>query len=182
MKIILNTISVPAYAVFVTFLITLGLFPAIAPASIESAKFCDSDATRFNNDLFIPFMFFLFNLFDFAGRISAERYSFGMTAENIWIPATSRVVFFPLFFSCNITNTQLPVLFHNDAFPIIFLILFAYSNGLVATKAMMTGPSLLKERDMNLGGTVMLWFLTVGLGSGAALSFVSKLISQGSIQ
>ena len=43
----------------------------------------------------------------------------------------SRVVFIPLFMYCNAAPTQrhLPILFHNDADFIMFMIFFAVSNG-----------------------------------------------------
>jgi equilibrative nucleoside transporter 1/2/3 len=179
-KTVLNNIKTPAFTVWLTFFITLSLYPSIT-VLIESSKKCHSDATRFNNDLFIPFLFFLFNLGDFCGRMSAERYQFGITATNMWIPAVCRFIFFPLFLLCNVSQSKLPVWFESDAWPVIFMILFAYSNGVIATIAMMYGPSLVNQRDMSLAGTMMVFFLTVGLGCGAGFSFVTLFISQGSI-
>jgi hypothetical protein len=113
----------PALSVMAVFAVTIGLFPSLT-VLIESPERCHS-SNRFYNDLFIPFLFLIFNLFDLVGRLAAEVYQI-CTASNIWIASAMRVVFFPLFLLCNVANSQLPVAFKSDAWPIIFMILFAF--------------------------------------------------------
>mmetsp|Transcript_11400 Transcript_11400/g.18554 ORF Transcript_11400/g.18554 Transcript_11400/m.18554 type:complete len:460 (-) Transcript_11400:212-1591(-) len=169
-----------AMGAYLSFLVTLSLFPSIT-VLIESEKNCKSDATRFNNDLWIPFYFVMFNLTDLIGRLAAPMYPLSVTANNVWKFATMRVVFIPLFLLCNVSDSQLPVVFKSDAFPIIFMIFFGLSNGYVSTLAMMFGPSLVPPKDAGLAGTLMIFSLTIGLMSGAMLSFVMVLISSGSV-
>jgi solute carrier family 29 (equilibrative nucleoside transporter), member 1/2/3 len=177
---IFNFVKPAAAGAYLTFAVTLALFPSIT-VLIESSQQCSSNATRFNNDLFIPFMFLLFNLFDFIGRLFAGVSKLGLTPDTVWIVALCRVIFFPLFLFCNVSGSRLPVLFHSDAFPILFMIAFALSNGYVSTLSMMFGPTMVSNRHSNLAGTIMVFCLTSGLMSGSALSFVMLVISQGSV-
>ena len=177
---IFNQIKPAALSAWLSYLVTLGLFPSIT-VLIQSQHQCGDNATRFNNDLFIPFMFLMFNAFDFFGRIYAGMNQHGITPENILYYVSTRVIFFPLFLFCNISGSQLPVLFKSDAWPIIFMALFAFSNGYLSTLAMMFGPTMVSVRNSALAGTIMIFSLTLGLMSGAASSFFLLFISQGSV-
>jgi solute carrier family 29 (equilibrative nucleoside transporter), member 1/2/3 len=177
---IFNQIRPAAFSAWCSYLVTLGLFPSIT-VLIQSQHQCGDDASRFNNDLFIPFMFLMFNAFDFFGRIYAGMNQHGVTPENISYLVMTRIIFFPLFLFCNVSGSQLPVLFKADAWPIAFMALFAFSNGYLSTLAMMFGPTMVSARNAGLAGTIMIFSLTVGLMSGAATSFIALLISQGSI-
>ena len=117
-----------AAGAFLSFWVTISLFPSLS-VLIESEKNCSSDATRFHNDLWIPFYFVMFNATDLLGRLAAPKYPLNVTADNVWKFALSRVVFIPLFLFCNVSGTQLPVLFKSDAFPIIFMFFFGLTNG-----------------------------------------------------
>ncbi|TWW59219.1 Equilibrative nucleoside transporter 1, partial [Takifugu flavidus] len=51
------------------------------------------------------------------------------------------VIFIPLFMLCNVQpHLHLPVLFYHDAFFILFMTLFAFSNGYLASLCMCFGP------------------------------------------
>ena len=176
---IFRIVKVPAFSVWMCFAVTIGLFPSIT-VSIESENKCDSD-NRFYNDLWVPFMFVVFNFFDLVGRLAAGSIPHLFTADNIWIPVVMRIIFFPLFFLCNVYGSQLTTVFVSDAWPILFMTFFALSNGYLASLAMMLGPSLVKPNDMQLTGTIMIFCLTTGLFGGAMFSFVSLYISNGEI-
>ena len=123
-----------------------------------------------------------FNLFDFIGRYSASKITFDwINAQNIWIPVVCRVIFFPLFLLCRITDSQLPLVFVSDAWPIIIMILFSFTNGYFSSLCMMLGPTLTDAKDSMLAGNIMVFCLTVGLCSGAAFSFITRLISVGAL-
>mmetsp|Transcript_1230 Transcript_1230/g.1279 ORF Transcript_1230/g.1279 Transcript_1230/m.1279 type:complete len:85 (-) Transcript_1230:150-404(-) len=78
---------------------------------------------------------------------------------------------------CNVHNTQFPVIFQSDYWPMIFAALHGISNGYVASLCMMYGPVSLESGDVALGSTVMLVFLTAGIVSGSAFAFLVILIS-----
>lgn len=179
---VFNIIKIPALSVWFVFTVTIGLFPSIT-VLFESEQSCNNYKNRFFNDLWTPFFFLLFNLFDFIGRYSASHITFDwINARNIWVPVVVRAIFFPLFLLCNITDTQLPVIFKSDFFPIFFMILFSLTNGYFSSLCMMLGPSLTEPRDSMLAGNIMVFCLTFGLFSGASVSFLSKLIAQGSVE
>lgn len=174
-----NQIRVPSLSVFFVFTVTIGLFPSLI-VLLESEKKC-SDGNRFYNDLYVPFFFLLFNLFDLAGRVTAGAITPLFTTSTLWIAAGVRCVFFPLFLLCNVSDSQLPVVFKSDAFPILFMIIMAFTNGYVASLSMMMGAGAVAPKDAPIAGTIMVFSLTVGLCMGACTSFIVVLISQGSV-
>jgi equilibrative nucleoside transporter 1/2/3 len=174
-------VKVPAWSVFLTFTITLSLFPAIT-VLITSQNECEDGASRFSNDLFIPFVFCLFNSCDFIGRLLARRLKEWVTVSNMWIPTFLRLAFFPLILLCDVEGTVLPVIFLHDSWPIVIICLFGLTNGSLVSLAMMSGPAMVAPRHSSLAATFMLFALTLGLCSGSCLSFIMLYISQGSFQ
>ncbi|XP_029359096.1 equilibrative nucleoside transporter 1-like isoform X4 [Echeneis naucrates] len=127
-----------ALSVCFTFTITIGVFPAIT-TDIKSTL-----NDRASWDLyFIPVScFLLFNLCDWAGR-SLTAICMWPQKDSILLPVSivSRLVFIPLFMVCNVQpRLHLPVLFHHDGFFIIIMIIFAFSNGYLASLCMCYGP------------------------------------------
>ena len=53
-----------------------------------------------------------------------------------------RLVFVPLFALCNVQpRGTLPVVFNNDAYPMIIMAVFAITNGYISTQALMVAPT-----------------------------------------
>lgn len=176
---VLRVIKTPALTVFIVFTITICLFPATI-VFLLSEHHCNTEE-RFFNDLFVPFFFVLFNLGDFLGRVIAGYFTPVFTPKNIWVAGSLRVLFIPLFLLCNLSNSQLPVLFHSDAFPVVFMVLFALSNGYVSSTCMQMGPAMVPSADAPLAGVIMIFCLTAGLMGGAVVSFPVTAISQGHV-
>ena len=176
---VFRTIKIPALTVFSVFAVTLGLFPALT-ITVVSSQHCTEGATRAQNDLFVPILFLLFNLGDFSGRVIAgnTQRTF-LTPENIHWAAVARLAFVPLFLMTNISGSQVPTVFTSDAFPVIFMLLLALSNGYVSSCCMMMGPSMVDPSDAPMAGNIMVFLLTSGLMCGSILSFVVTYISQG---
>lgn len=177
--VVLRVIRIPAATVFSVFVTTICLFPATI-VFLLSEHHCDTDE-RFFNDLFVPFFFVLFNLGDFLGRVIAGYFTPIFTPKNIWIAGCMRLIFIPLFLLCNLSNSQLPVIFTSDAWPVIFMIFFALSNGYVSSTCMQMGPAMVPSSDAPLAGTIMIFCLTAGLMGGAVVSFPVTAISQGHV-
>mmetsp|Transcript_25862 Transcript_25862/g.65467 ORF Transcript_25862/g.65467 Transcript_25862/m.65467 type:complete len:528 (-) Transcript_25862:2705-4288(-) len=160
-------------SVFLVFFTTLSLFPSIIaqiqsvnnPNNVPSPK-----AGRFFGDIFVPFQFLLFNLFDWLGRLSS-----GMKkkapAKVVYIFAFVRLAFFPLFMFSNISYAKSAPVFNNDAFPLVFMVFFAFSNGYFSSLCMMYGPDKVKDAHKDLAGAVMVLCLTIGLSAGSMFSF-----------
>ncbi|GMH71456.1 hypothetical protein TrLO_g3897 [Triparma laevis f. longispina] len=176
---VLTAVKAPAFAVFMSFAVTLALFPTIT-SRIESESKCDSD-NRFYNDLFVPFSFLMFNTFDFFGRVIPGFFSTSNKTlqRGTVIASLIRFVFFPLFLLCNVKGTELPITFNSDFYPIFFMMLFALTNGATSSFAMMLGPQLVPANEQELTGTVMIFFLSAGLMAGSAISFICLRVGTG---
>uniref|UniRef100_A0A4W4H3I2 Solute carrier family 29 member 1a n=1 Tax=Electrophorus electricus TaxID=8005 RepID=A0A4W4H3I2_ELEEL len=128
---------------------------------------------------FIPVAcFLLFNVMDWAGR-SLTAVCMWPGKDSIWLPGLviARVVFIPLFILCNVQpRNNLPVLFDHDAWYIIFMIVFSFSNGYLASLCMCFGPKKVAQHEAETAGTIMVFFLSLGLALGAAVSFAFRVM------
>ena len=176
---VLKLIWRPVTAVFLAFLVTIGIYPSVL-VLVESQYQCQDGSNRLFNDLFLPFLFLVYNTFDFAGRVSAEKFKPLLNVNNIMPFSLLRLFFIPLVLTCNIPDSQFPTRLPYDAAFFIIVILFAFSNGYLASSSMMLGPSLVSPKDQSIAGTIMIFALTIGLFAGGALSFLCLYISQGS--
>jgi hypothetical protein len=175
-KRVFRIVLIPALSVFFVFVVSLAIFPSLI-VLIVSDKRC-TNSGRFYNDLFIPFLFVMFNLFDLTGRITAAYYTAWFTPTNVWVGSICRLIFFPLFLLCNISGSNNHVVFKYDIFPIVFTILLAFTNGYISNLSMMFGPSLTSPSDGSLAGTIMIFMLTAGLLAGSLLSFLVVHLAQ----
>ncbi|KAM4583888.1 equilibrative nucleoside transporter 1-like isoform 1-T1 [Odontesthes bonariensis] len=171
---IFKKIWVLALLVCFTFTVTIGTFPAIT---------ADTRSTLAGGGAwdmyFIPVScFLLFNLCDWAGR--------SLTAVCMWpskdsmilrVSILCRVVFVPLFMLCNVQpRFSLPIYFHHDGFFIVFMVLFAFSNGYLASLCMCYGPKNVLPHEAETAGAIMAFFLSLGLALGAAVSFIFRAL------
>uniref|UniRef100_A0A8B9HHX1 Solute carrier family 29 member 1 (Augustine blood group) n=1 Tax=Astyanax mexicanus TaxID=7994 RepID=A0A8B9HHX1_ASTMX len=163
------SIWVMALSVCFVFTITIGTFPAV---TVEVKSTVKNDGIW--DIYFIPVScFLLFNLMDWAGR-SLTAVCMWPGKDSIWLPilVIARVVFVPLFVLCNVQpRYYLPVVFAHDAWYIIFMILFSFSNGYLASLCMCFGPKKVSQHEAETAGAIMAFFLSLGLALGAALSF-----------
>uniref|UniRef100_A0A673CC95 Equilibrative nucleoside transporter 1-like n=1 Tax=Sphaeramia orbicularis TaxID=375764 RepID=A0A673CC95_9TELE len=151
------------------FTITIGTFPAVT-VEVRSTV-ADGGAWDF---YFIPVScFLLFNVMDWAGR-SLTAVCMWPGKDSIWLPVLVglRIIFIPLFVLCNVQPRKyLPVLFAHDAWYIIFMIFFSFSNGYLASLCMCFGPKKVPPHEAETAGAIMAFFLSLGLALGAAVSF-----------
>ncbi|KAA0707417.1 Equilibrative nucleoside transporter 1 [Triplophysa tibetana] len=169
---IFKKIWVMALSVCFAFTITIGTFPAVT----VDVKSTIGDGGAWEK-YFIPVSCFLFfNMFDWAGR--------SLTAVCMWpgkdsklLPGLllARVIFVPLFMLCNVQpRYNLPVYFTHDGWFIAFIILFAFSNGYLASLCMCFGPKKVDPSEAETAGAIMAFFLSLGLALGASLSFLFR--------
>ncbi|XP_067241688.1 equilibrative nucleoside transporter 1a [Chanodichthys erythropterus] len=166
---IFKQIWVMALSVCFVFAVTIGTFPAVT-VDVKSTIAEGGSWEKY----FIPVScFLLFNMMDWAGR-SLTAVCMWPGKDSIWLPVLviARVVFIPLFVLCNVQpRNHLPVLFSHDAWYIIFMILFSFSNGYLASLCMCFGPKKVSQHEAETAGAIMAFFLSLGLALGAALSF-----------
>ncbi|RYH21047.1 hypothetical protein EON65_21650 [archaeon] len=175
-----RTIIVPSYSVFIIFLGTLMVFPAIM-VLIEPTHPCSQ--SRLYGDLWIPVMFVLLNAGDVIGRILAQIGSENkyITPTNIHIHSTVRLAIPVLLLFCNIPDNHLDSAINTDGVVLLLIFLLGFSNGLLANLAMMFGPGLVSLPDAPLAGTIMMFWLNCGLLLGSALSFLWLYVVTGSV-
>uniref|UniRef100_A0AAR2LMV4 Solute carrier family 29 member 1b n=1 Tax=Pygocentrus nattereri TaxID=42514 RepID=A0AAR2LMV4_PYGNA len=164
-----ENIWVMALSVCFVFTITIGTFPAVT-VEVRSTV-ADGGAWE---TYFIPVScFLLFNVMDWAGR-SLTAVCMWPGKDSVWLPVLviARLVFVPLFVLCNVQPRHyLPVVFAHDAWYIIFMIIFSFSNGYLASLCMCFGPKKVAQHEAETAGAIMAFFLSLGLALGAALSF-----------
>jgi equilibrative nucleoside transporter 1/2/3 len=179
--IVLLQISLYASAVFITFLVTLGCFPAI---TMQVKSTLDSE-TAWASKFYIPVAcFLLFNVGDYLGRFLAGLIQLPKPGKSggiiTLVLAVARFVFLPLFVLCNIErdeNSLTSVAFESDIAFIIIMMLFSISNGYIGSICMISGPQVVRSEEAQTAASLMVALLGLGLGSGAFLSnFFVQLI------
>ncbi|KAM5125525.1 equilibrative nucleoside transporter 1 isoform 1-T4 [Mantella aurantiaca] len=171
---ILKKIWVLALSVCLVFAVTIGIFPAVT-ADVKSTIAGDSAWGMY----FIPVSCFLnFNLLDWAGRSLTARFMWpGKDSKLLPIMVVARLIFLPLFMLCNVMPRQyMPVLLAHDAWYICIMIIFALSNGYLASLCMCFGPKKVDGYEAETAGAIMAFFLSLGLALGAAFSFPLRIL------
>ncbi|XP_075907517.1 equilibrative nucleoside transporter 1-like [Nelusetta ayraudi] len=163
-----------ALCVCLTFTITIGVFPAIT-ADIRSTLADGAPWEKY----FVPVScFLLFNLSDWSGR-SLTAVCMRPQKDSLKLPllVVARLAFIPLLMLCNIQpRFKLPVFFVHDGWFIAFMVLFAFSNGYLASLCMCFGPKNVLPHEAETAGAIMAFFLSLGLALGAGLSFFFRAL------
>uniref|UniRef100_A0A3Q3G307 Solute carrier family 29 member 1a n=1 Tax=Labrus bergylta TaxID=56723 RepID=A0A3Q3G307_9LABR len=167
-----NQIWVMALSVCFIFTVTIGTFPAVT-VEVKTTVANGGPWEMY----FIPVScFLLFNTMDWAGR-SLTAFCMWPGKDSLLLPVfvALRVFFIPLFMLCNVQPRHyLPVLFSHDAWYIIFMIFFSFSNGYLASLCMCFGPKKVSQHEAETAGAIMAFFLSLGLALGAAVSFAFR--------
>ncbi|XP_052383325.1 equilibrative nucleoside transporter 1-like isoform X4 [Oncorhynchus keta] len=169
---IFKKIWVLALSVCFAFTITIGTFPAVT----VDVKSTIADGGTWEL-YFIPVCcFLLFNLSDWVGRsLTAVCMWPGKDSKLVPILLVARVIFVPLFMLCNVQpRYNLPIFFEHDAWFIVFMIVFAFSNGYLASLCMCFGPKKVAAHEAETAGAIMAFFMSLGLALGASLSFLFR--------
>jgi equilibrative nucleoside transporter 1/2/3 len=176
-----SVVKGPATCIFLTFVVTLALFPGWT-SSLRSARQCH-ESSRLVNDLYTPFTFVLFNVGDLTGRVLSAKLPWKRwhhVSLKLVVGALLRFAFFPSLFLCVGSNKNAfhDIQIDSDLYSMTVQILFAISNGFLVTTAFVHAPSLLprsthvQERSSEL----LTFAVAFGLLSGSLFSYpVSKL-------
>ncbi|KAF1812519.1 nucleoside transporter family [Eremomyces bilateralis CBS 781.70] len=163
-----------ALAVFTTFLITM-CFPVFTQ-QIFSVTDPAKAGPLLQNAVFIPLGFLVWNIGDFLGRVSS-----GFTALRtplvtrpymLFVLALARVVFIPLYVSCNINGRGAWIA--SDAFYLLIIQLpFGFTNGLLGASSMIGANEWVDVEEREAAGGFMGMCLVGGLTAGSLLSFIA---------
>lgn len=163
--------------IFLTFSITL-LFPVFA-SIVESVNAKD-DSVFFKKSIFIPFIYLVWNLGDLLGRILCGATNSKFLVLNprvlIWY-SIARLVFIPLFMTCNIHPRGSAPVISSDSWYILLQFLFGLSNGQLCTSCfMVVGDHCDDDDEREAAGGFTSVFLSVGLAVGSVLSYLLVLV------
>lgn len=171
--VVLKKIWMLALCIVLAFGATIAVFPAIT-ASIQSSS-TEGKWSVF----FIPVCcFLLFNIMDWLGRSATSFFLWpGKDSKLLPLLVCLRFVFVPLFMLCNVPDHYyLRVIFGQDAWFIVFMVLFSFSNGYFVSLTMCLAPRKVDAHECEMAGALMTFFLALGLSTGAGLSFLFKAL------
>ncbi|XP_059187979.1 equilibrative nucleoside transporter 2-like [Centropristis striata] len=158
-----------AACVTCVFAVTLSVFPVITVRVQTVYK----DSPAWDKVFTCVCCFIVFNAMDLVGR-GAPSVVQWPAKDSVLFPVSvlSRLVFVPLLMMCNVQNARLPVLFRHDAAFVTIMALFSFSNGYLASLCMAYAPQLVRCKDCETAGSLMTFFLVLGLAVGASFSFL----------
>nr|XP_031303815.1 equilibrative nucleoside transporter 2 isoform X6 [Camelus dromedarius] len=168
-----SLIWLTALCLVLVFTVTLSVFPAITAMVTSSTS--PGKWSQFFNPICC---FLLFNIMDCLGR-SLTSYFLWPDEDSRLLPllVCLRILFVPLFMLCHVPErSRLPILFPQDAYFITFMLLFAVSNGYLVSLTMCLAPRQVLPHEREVAGTLMTFFLALGLSCGASLSFLFKAL------
>lgn len=158
--------------IFLTFSVTL-IFPVFA--SVVESVHVGLTHTFFRKSIYIPVIYLVWNLGDLVGRVacggSNSLFLVRTPKTLIWY-ALGRLLFIPLFMTCNIHPGTAPVI-ASDTWYILLQFLFGFSNGQLCTSCfMVVGSHCDTDDEREAAGGFTSVFLSVGLAVGSLLSYL----------
>uniref|UniRef100_A0A3B3XNY6 Solute carrier family 29 member 2 n=2 Tax=Poecilia mexicana TaxID=48701 RepID=A0A3B3XNY6_9TELE len=158
-----------ALCVTFVFAVTLSVFPVIT-VRVRTVYTKDAD---WDKVFTCVCCILVFNIMDLAGRSAPSLFQWPSKQSRLFpVAVLSRLVFIPLLMMCNIPTSKLTVLFRHDGAFVVIMALFSFSNGYLATLCMAYAPQLVRSRDCETAGSLMTFFLVLGLAVGASFSFL----------
>lgn len=156
--------------IFFTFSITL-IFPVFA-STVTSIHKDESKHVFFQNSIYIPFIYLIWNLGDLTGRILCGYRFFIITNPRLLIfYSLCRILFVPLFLTCNINGNG--AVMKSDFWYIFLQLVFGVSNGQLCTSSFMIIRDYCDTDDeKEAAGGFSTVFLSVGLAVGSLFSYL----------
>ena len=180
---VLYAVKAPATAIFMTFFVTLSLFPGWT-SQLRSVHECETHV-RVANDLYTPLTFLLFNAGDLTGRILSG-YIPLHRIQNVSGKLVSfslvRLIFFPLFLLCMARDSvYVRMAFHSDLFSLLVQSTFGVGNGMLTTLSFMYAPTLIPAlvQTQTRASEILNLALSFGLLCGSMFSFLFSRITMG---
>ncbi|XP_076904733.1 equilibrative nucleotide transporter 8-like [Bidens hawaiensis] len=145
-------------AVFITYVVSLSIFPGYLSENVKSTYF---------KDWYPIILITTFNLGDFLGKCLTAIYVPKGSKGAVW-SCMARVLFYPLFIGC----VNGPRWMHSEG-PVIFLtLMFGVSNGYLTSVLMMLAPKSVPIKEAEVVGMAMETALVIGLVVGSALGWL----------
>lgn len=157
--------------IFLTFFVTLAVFPAIQ----SNVRRSDPDFA-IDSDLFVLITCFsTFNVCAMLGSLTTSWVQWPKP-RFLWLPVVLRLVFIPLFIMCNYvppdTTRSLTVYIDNDWIYWGLGALMAYTSGYLSSLGMMYAPQSVAAKYQTTAGMFAAAMLITGIFSGIMFSYL----------
>lgn len=180
-KVLWSKLKLIVMTIFFTFSITL-IFPVFA-STVESVHY-DSKHKFFHKELYIPFIYLIWNTGDLLARILCGTPGSKLLITNpktLIIYSLGRLCFIPLFLTCNIhpytSLDKSSAYFNSDIWYIFLQLAFGLSNGQLSTSSfMIVGDFCDTDEEKQVAGSFTSLFLSLGLAFGSILSYLLALL------
>lgn len=121
--------------------------------------------------------FIVFNAMDLMGRSAPYLVQWPSKDSRLFpVAVVCRVVFVPLLMMCNVQDSKFWVVFSHDVAFVVIMALFSFTNGYMASLCMAYAPQFVRSKDCETAGSLMSFFLVLGLALGAGLSFLLRTL------
>ena len=164
-----------AVCLFLVYFCTLGIFP-VWTTELISAHQCQS-SSRFQNDLFTPLSFVIFNVGDLAGRTMSSAIDLtkarGLSSKLVW-GSVLRMSFFVAFLFCQAQHNRFfKWVIQSDIWSWSLQFIFAWTNGLMTNIAFCYAPTLVenKTNPQQMASAILNFALSFGLLVGSFFAY-----------
>lgn len=178
-----KTIKYQAMSLLLVFAVTLCVFPVITERVESECVGSGSDSAYCRNfgntQYFLPVVcFLLINLADFTGRFLAGKFQvIGLHDDkSLLCAALFRIILAGGFFLTRRDNFEGLGFMGTDWAYIVLMIAFGVSGGYVANLCFMYGPQRIEKEKAETAGSLLPFYLCVGLLIGSLASFGLVLI------
>lgn len=158
-----------------TFAVTL-VFPVFA-SNVQSVH--EGSGWVFKKAIFVPFIYFVWNMGDLLGRILCGTPGSRLLIRNqkvLLLYSVLRILYVPLFLTCNV-HPEKGALFASDIWYILLQFTFGLSNGQCCTSAfMVVGDHCDDDDEKEAAGGFTTVFLSFGLALGSVASYIVALM------
>ncbi|GLE05078.1 hypothetical protein PINS_up014062 [Pythium insidiosum] len=177
---IFKVIWVPAIAQWLIFFVSLAVFPGFGCTATRNVKmpYVPEDYELTPKWYCAPGIIGSYNYGDFIGRILCTAAVYKIFTMKLSFTLTViRVGFIPLMLM-GVAGTSLYVFGSHVEVSLVYNVLITLvigiTNGLLSTVTMGTAPRMLPPQDRESGGAVMVFFLFLGIASGAHFGFLTN--------
>lgn len=151
-------------SVFIVFFLTFVVFPGVAPFGVSFKS--SLGKISLSDEWWQTIQLLVFNIFDTCGRFMAGFYAL-FRGKGLLAASVSRTAFVVLFFGCAHNWTT----GFNDVLALLNMVGFAFTNGYMASLAMIAGPQSVEPKDRPKAGFIMSFALQSGILAGSLASF-----------
>lgn len=165
---VLKEVCPQATNVWLVFATTMSIFPGIVTLWLPEPH------SILRKELFGTLLIGCFQIFDVVGRSVAGCSSRYLPPAKLWIFVVLRLLFVPVF----ILGQRQPewcFLWGSDLGRLFIVAALAFTNGLLASCAMMFGPQRCDDENREVAGMAMSCIMVCGIFAGSLLALLTQL-------